>query len=89
VKRPALSNRAHRLHCVVIARVQLRERGIERAAIGVSVLRTIATVLGLTLGRELLIACVLGLAHGSSSYFGGPSRQWYSGPQSTELRGSL
>jgi hypothetical protein len=68
-----------------MARVQLLESGVERADIGVSILRPIAAVLSLAPCGDLLIACVLGLAHDASSYFDGPSRQWYRGPQSTRL----
>ena len=64
VKRPALSNRALRSHRVVIARVQLRQGGVERAAIGIRVLRPIAAVLGLTLGRELLVCAMFLVTHG-------------------------
>ena len=47
-----------------MARVQLLERGVERAAIGVSILRTIATILSAALGRELLVCAVFLVTHG-------------------------
>lgn len=47
-----------------MARVQLLESGVESAAIGISVLRTIATVSRATLGRELLVCAVFLVTHG-------------------------
>lgn len=64
VERPALSNRAPYSHRVVIACVQLLQRCVERAAIGIRVLGPIAAVSRTTLGRELLVCAMFLVTHG-------------------------
>ena len=61
---PALSSRALRSNRVVIARVQLRQGGVKRAAIGIRILGPIAAVSRATPGRELLVRAVFLVTHG-------------------------